>query len=145
MTSEAAERSGGTLTTRNLAILLAIGIVVGMIFVLFVFLAPRLIDESGQKDLTREVEVTVTNVIPGESRYDDGPGHWIKYRYTVDRQTFYDSVWVANAYWDKSTFVRGCVDPERPAENALSFHKGLYCDGRNHLATDGSVASTQHR
>ena len=143
MSSEAAERSGGTLTDRNLAILLVIGLVGGVIFVVFVFLAPRLIDESGQKDLTREVEVTVTNVTPGESKYDDGPGHRIEYRYTVDRQTFYDSVWVANAYWDDTTFMRGCVDPERPAENALSFHEGLYCDGRNHLATDGSVASTQ--
>lgn len=145
MTSEAAERSGGTLTTRNLAILLAIGLVVGMIFVVLALLAPRMIDESGQKDLTREVEVTVTNVIPGESRYDDGPGHSINYRYTVDRQTFYDSVWVANAYWDRATFMRGCVNPERPAEHALSFHKGLHCDGRNHLATDGSVASTQRQ
>lgn len=145
MTSEAAERSGGTLTTRNLAILLAIGIVVGMVFVAIVLLAPRLIDESGQRDLTREVEVTVTNATSGESRYNDGPGHQIKYQYTVDGQTFFDTVWVANAYWDKSTFVRGCVDPEHPAENALSFHGGLYCDGRNHLATDGSIASNQHQ
>ena len=145
MTSKTAERSGGTLTTRNLAILLAIGVVVGMIFLVIVFLAPRLIDESGQEDLTREVEVTVTNVIPGESRYDDGPGNWINYRYTVDGQTFYDSVWVANTYWDRATFMRGCVNPERPSENALSFHEGLYCDGRNHLATDGSVASTRRK
>lgn len=145
MTSEAAERSGGTLTTRNLAILLAIEIVVGIVFVAIVLLAPRLIDESGQRDLTREVEVTVTNATSGESRYNDGPGHWIKYRYTVDRQTFYDSVWVADAYWDRATFMRACVDPERPAENALSLHKGLYCDGRNHLATDGSVASTRRQ
>ncbi len=145
MTSERTGSSGGTLTTRNLAILLAVGLLIGVIFVLFVFLAPRMIDEGGQKDLTHEVEVTVTGATPGPSRYNDGPGHRINYRYTVDEQTFYDSVWVADAYWNRATFVRGCVDPERPAENALSFHKGLYCDGRNHLATDGSVASTQHQ